>query len=78
LLKIKEQYIVDQNGKKKAVILDITSYRALLRHMEKMEDALHLEGEARLSRSFSFIGSGASGKRDISLTHDEALAEDFA
>jgi len=26
---------------------------------------------------FSFIGSGASGRKDISVRHDEALEEDF-
>ena len=28
-------------------------------------------------QSFSFVGSGASGHRDISTKHDEALSEDF-
>ena len=26
---------------------------------------------------FSFVSSGASGRKDISVNHDEALAEDF-
>ena len=33
--------------------------------------------EADTSQEFSFVGSGASGRGDISLRHDEALAEDF-
>ena len=34
-------------------------------------------GGKRRRAGFSFISSGASGRRDISERHDEALAEDF-
>ncbi|MCX6375094.1 MAG: hypothetical protein NTU88_03470 [Armatimonadetes bacterium] len=40
----------------------------------------HLEGTAprRMKRAkFTFVGAGASGRKDISVRHDEALAEDF-
>lgn len=30
-----------------------------------------------LRKRFSFIGSGSSGRSDISVRHDEALDEDF-
>jgi hypothetical protein len=32
---------------------------------------------AARNRRFAFIGAGASGRKDISVRHDEALAEDF-
>ena len=38
----------------------------------------HLTAEKPLKlRTFSFVGAGASGRSDISVRHDEALAEDF-
>lgn len=88
-MKIKEQYVVDQNGRKRAIILDIASYRALLKRLEELEDALHLDEADRSAKgfplyseirrsNFTFVGAGASGAKDISVRHDEALAEDFA
>ena len=43
-------------------------------HEHLQEGAEHRE--ARGAR-FTFIGAGASGRKDISVRHDEALAEDF-
>ena len=34
-------------------------------------------GRGGRAPAFSFISSGASGRKDISERHDEALAEDF-
>jgi plasmid stability protein len=34
-------------------------------------------GSASVRSAFTFVGSGASGRSDISVRHDEALAEDF-
>jgi hypothetical protein len=33
--------------------------------------------EAPLKEKFRFIGMGKSGRDDLSVKHDEALAEDF-
>lgn len=70
-------FVVDENGRKTAAILDIASYDALLARIAELEDALQLDESARLRARFSFIGSGSSGRRDISVNHDEALGEDF-
>lgn len=78
---MKERYIVDQNGKKLAVVLDLKAYQALLEEMASLEDALGMEEGARKvkkgDKGLSFIGSGSSGKTDISVRHDDYLAEDF-
>ena len=44
----------------------------LHKHIGSQHDA----GGVR-NKSFSFVSSGASGRKDISVNHDEALAEDF-
>ncbi|MBI2867543.1 MAG: hypothetical protein HYX97_04330 [Chloroflexi bacterium] len=36
------QYVIDEKGKKKAVVLDIKEYTRLLRRLEELEDALAL------------------------------------
>jgi hypothetical protein len=37
------KYLVDKQGKKKAVLLNITEYSRLLKRVEELEDALDLE-----------------------------------
>lgn len=46
---------------------------------ELLREGLGFSGGTReQSRGvFTFVGSGASGRGDISVRHDEALAEDF-
>ena len=83
----KPMYVVDEQGRTKDVLLDIATYRALLKRIEELEDALELdetvrtETEFRLYETirtrFTFVGSGASGRSDISERHDEAFAEDL-
>ena len=51
MAKIK-QYVVDEKGKRKAVMLDIASYHALLEHLEDLEDALELDEAVRSAKSF--------------------------
>ena len=46
--RINERYIVDKNGRKKAVMLDIAYYRTLLQHLEDLEDAEELRSSGRL------------------------------
>lgn len=71
--------------------LDKDTYEALRRraHLERksmsaiarkmLRESLGLERpDQNLERKkFTFISSGASGRSDISVRHDEALSEDF-
>jgi hypothetical protein len=71
--------------------LDEDTYRVLrLRAYEERKCVSVVAGEAvrnglalakpdgtDIRSKFSFIGSGASGRGDISVNHDEALAEDL-
>jgi len=52
MAKVKEKYLVDKNGRKTAVLLDIASYRALVEHLEDLEDALELDEAVRSAGSF--------------------------
>lgn len=52
MAKMKQTYIVDERGKKKSVVLDIASYRALLDHIEELEDALELDEAVRTETEF--------------------------
>ena len=61
VIRLKEKYVVDESGKKKAVLLDMDTYRKLLDHLEKLEDAQELD-EARCAsesvRSYEDIRRG--------------------
>jgi PHD/YefM family antitoxin component YafN of YafNO toxin-antitoxin module len=46
------KYVVDQKGRKKAVLLDMKEYSRLLTRMEELEDALDLDTAARTSNEF--------------------------
>lgn len=52
MITLKEKYVVGAGGKPTAVVLDIRSYRRLLRHIEEMEDALELDEAVRTAKSF--------------------------
>lgn len=45
-----ERYIVDEEGKKTAVVMSVASYRKLLRRLEELEDAVELDIEAKSKR----------------------------
>ena len=47
-----KEYLVNEKGKKTAVMLDIATYRALLERLEDLEDALELDEAARTAKSF--------------------------
>ena len=51
-LKLRQKYVVDETGKKTAVVLDIETYRQLLEHLEELEDALELDRAVRESKGF--------------------------
>ena len=50
MARAKPKFVVDENGKKTAVILEIASYRALLEHIAQLEDALELDEAIRSSK----------------------------
>lgn len=52
MLKHKEKYMVDEHGKKTAVVLDIVAYEALIKHIENLEDALELDDAIRSAKKF--------------------------
>lgn len=52
MLKPKEKYVVDEHGKKTAVVLDIAAYEALIEHLEDLEDALELDQAIRSASNF--------------------------
>jgi len=52
MLKLREKFLTDKNGKPTAVVLDFQSYRRLRRHLEDLEDALELDKARRAARSF--------------------------
>ncbi len=47
-----KKYLVDENGHKSAVVLDLETYRALMEHLEKLEDTLELDEAVRSAKSF--------------------------
>lgn len=46
------KYLVDEKGKKKAVLLDMEEYSRLLARMEELEDALDLDTAVRTEKSY--------------------------
>ena len=50
--KTKPKYLVDEHGRKTAVVLDVAAYEALLQHLEDLEDALDLDEAMRSATSF--------------------------
>lgn len=52
MLRPKERYVVDERGRKTAVLIDLAAYRALIEHLENLEDALELDEAIRSAKSF--------------------------
>lgn len=48
--KIQEQFVVDKQGKAKAVIVRLSEYQKLLKQVEDLEDALDLKRAKRTAR----------------------------
>ena len=46
------KYLVDEKGRKKAVLLDIKEYSRLLARLEEMEDTLDLDKAIRQKQGF--------------------------
>ncbi len=51
-LKHKEEYVVDERGRKTAVVIDIAAYKAMIEHLENLEDALELDESVRSANGF--------------------------
>ena len=52
MLNIKPKYVVDEKGRKTAVVLSIKDYRALMQRLEDLEDALDLDQAAETATGF--------------------------
>ena len=52
MVKSKPQYLVDEKGRKKAVLLSIKEYRELIRRLEDLEDAIELDESISSAESF--------------------------
>ena len=52
MVKSKPQYLLDEKGRKKSVLLNIKEYRELLRRLEDLEDALELDEAVRTAEGF--------------------------
>jgi len=52
MIELNEKYVVAADGKPTAVVLDIRTYRRLLRHLEDLEDALALDEAVRSAKGF--------------------------
>ncbi len=53
---IQTEYLIDQKGKKKSVVLPIRNYVKLLEHLEDMEDALDLKKAKKDAKGFIDFG----------------------
>ena len=46
------QYVVDDKGRKKAVLLSLNHYTRIIRRLEELEDALDLDEAVRSAEGF--------------------------
>lgn len=53
---VSTKYVVDKNGRKKAILLDVKEYSRLLARMEELEDALDLDTASRTAKEFRDYG----------------------
>jgi hypothetical protein len=52
----KAKYLMDEKGRKTAVLLDIREYQRFLQRLEELEDALSLDEAIRTAQSFRDYG----------------------
>ncbi|MCI0440096.1 MAG: hypothetical protein L0177_13345 [Chloroflexi bacterium] len=52
MAKSKLQYVVDESGRKRAVVLGIKEYKELLSRIEDLEDALELDEAIKNAEGF--------------------------
>ncbi len=51
-LNINPKYLVDEQGKRTAVVLSMRDYRKLLQRLEELEDALDLDEAVETAKGF--------------------------
>ncbi len=52
MAKSKLQYVVDENGRKRAVVMEIRYYEELISRIEDLEDALELDEAVKTAEGF--------------------------
>ncbi len=52
MLNIKPKYVVDEKGRKTAIVLLIKDYRALMQRLQDLEDALDLDRAVETATGF--------------------------
>ena len=52
MLNIKPKYVVNEKGRKTAIVLSIKDYRALVQRLEDLEDALDLDRAVEAATGF--------------------------
>lgn len=52
MLSVKPKYLVDEQGKRTAVVLSMRDYRKLLQRLEELEDALDLDEAVESAKGF--------------------------
>jgi len=52
MLNVKPKYLVDEQGKRTAVVLSMRDYRKLLQRLEELEDALDLDEAVEAAKGF--------------------------
>ena len=49
---VRPEFVVDIRGRTKSVLLSVSQYRRLLKHLEDLEDALELDKAVRTGKKF--------------------------
>lgn len=52
MLSVRPKYLVDEQGKRTAVVLSMRDYRRLLQRLEELEDALDLDEAVESAKGF--------------------------
>ena len=52
MVQLNPQYLVDDTGERKAVLLNISEYKQLIQRLEDLEDALELEEAIKTEHDF--------------------------
>lgn len=65
MIKIHTRYIMDTKGKPSEVVIPVKEFKALLKHLEEMEDALELEKAIKEAEEFVPWEEFKKGLREI-------------
>lgn len=55
MTQLKEKYIIDEEGKKTAVVLSLKEYNKLMEELEDFEDRLDLEKAQKGAKGFTLL-----------------------